>query len=381
MRIALCSDSFLPIIDGVGRVVYEYADRLAKRGNETYVITTVQDTGYRGNLPFEIVDFAGIKTPIASQYKTGIAMLDSNYVERISSVFPEIVHAHSPGFAGIEAVRLADKHKAPLIATFHSKFYDDFQRYTKSELLSSIGVRMVVNFFERCDEVWTVSGNAAETLRSYGYKGDIKIVRNGSNLRKPDAAFEERARREFKLDSRPILLYAGQIDRKKNLFRIVETAAILRKDGHDFQLVFAGQGSDTEVLRDYAAEIGAGDIIFTGHISDVSILDGLYMAAELFIFPSLYDTAGLVVGEAAVMGTPSVVVRKSAPAEFVSNGKTGLICIDQANCLAEAIEHYLYEMTEEERKKMQKAAQEEIPLGWEEVIDEIEKRYASIIGK
>ena len=48
MKIVLCSDSFIPVIDGVGRVTYEYAQRLSDRGNECYVVTPVQKTGFRG---------------------------------------------------------------------------------------------------------------------------------------------------------------------------------------------------------------------------------------------------------------------------------------------------------------------------------------------
>ncbi len=43
MRIAECTDSFLPIVDGVGRVVYQYACSLSLSGNECYVITPIQD--------------------------------------------------------------------------------------------------------------------------------------------------------------------------------------------------------------------------------------------------------------------------------------------------------------------------------------------------
>ena len=59
----------------------------------------------------------------------------------------------------------------------------------------------------------------------------------------------------------------------------------------------------------------SGRTVFTGHIYDSKLLNGLYMAASLFVFPSEYDTAGLVVSEAAMMGTPSLVTEGSAPAE------------------------------------------------------------------
>jgi len=55
LRIALCNDTFLPIVDGVGRVTYQYAGALGRLGHECYVITPMQEAGYRGQYPFEIV--------------------------------------------------------------------------------------------------------------------------------------------------------------------------------------------------------------------------------------------------------------------------------------------------------------------------------------
>jgi 1,2-diacylglycerol 3-alpha-glucosyltransferase len=177
------------------------------------------------------------------------------------------------------------------------------------------------------------------------------------------------------------LLYVGQIDYKKNLRRIIESAALLKKRGHSFQLVFAGQGQDKDDLEKMAVEQGLDRVIFTGHITDRGLLDGLYMAASLFVFPSLYDTAGLVVREAAVMGTPSVVVKDTAPAEVISDGFNGLVCSDNTVSLCDVMEHYLFEMSENERENIRKNAQESVPLPWETVMTEVEERYRALILK
>ena len=66
MKILQCSDSFLPIVDGVGRVVYNYAATLGQMGHESYVCAPMADAGYRGGWPFELVDFwgaAGTRVP------------------------------------------------------------------------------------------------------------------------------------------------------------------------------------------------------------------------------------------------------------------------------------------------------------------------------
>lgn len=381
MRIAQCSESFLPVVDGVGRVVFQYANALSRSGNECYVITSLNNSGYRGQYPFEIVDFISVKLPSAPQYHTGIAPLDPHYAERISQISLDLVHAHAPGFAGIEAFRLAEKQNIPLVGTFHSKYYDDFLRVTHSDVLASLGSRYVAEFYELCDEVWTVSEDAVETLYSYGYKGDIIVVQNGTEIRTPNAEFESAARKEFKLGNDPILLYVGQMDFKKNLRRTLEAAALLKKRGFAFQLVLAGQGQDFKALKAMANEIRLDNVVFTGHITDRDLLDGLYMAASLFVFPSLYDTAGLVVREASVMGTPSIVVRGTAPAEVIRDGVNGLLCDDDTVSLCNAIEKYLFRINDKERQNIRSEAQTSIPLPWETVMKEVEDRYRALIAR
>ena len=161
MRIAQCNESFLPIADGVGRVVYEYANALGERGHESYVIAPMSQAGYRQNYPFEIVDFVSVPLPGTAKFRTGVATLDRHYMARIDEVKLDLIHAHSPGLAGIEAVRLASKLHIPLVGTFHTRYQEDILRFTHSESLTSLGLKYVVDFYDRCDEVWAVSEFAA----------------------------------------------------------------------------------------------------------------------------------------------------------------------------------------------------------------------------
>ena len=122
MKIGQFSDSFLPIVDGVGRVVYHYAAALCKRGEECYVVAPMADTGFRGGYPFELVDFISMELPRQRQYNTGIPQLDVHYDARMRCVGLDIIHAHSPFIAGLEAQRLARRRNLPIIDMFHSRY-------------------------------------------------------------------------------------------------------------------------------------------------------------------------------------------------------------------------------------------------------------------
>ena len=100
LKIGEFSDTFLPIVDGVGRVVNAYAETLSAMGHQVTVVAPMYDTGSRAGFPYELVDFNGISMPGMKQYKLGEAMLDAHYRKRIRMVELDIVHAHSPFTAG-----------------------------------------------------------------------------------------------------------------------------------------------------------------------------------------------------------------------------------------------------------------------------------------
>ncbi len=380
MKIGQFSDSFLPIVDGVGRVVYNYATALARRGEECYVVAPMADTGFRGGYPFELIDFISMELPRQRQYSTGIPTLDTHYDARMRNTQLDIIHAHSPFIAGLEGQRLARRRNIPIIGMFHSRYYDDFYQYTKTEMLANLAVATIVNFYQRCDEVWTVSQSSKETLYDYGYVGEVVVIPNGTPDVEPSAARAAAAKARFDLPDEPILLYCGQMNWKKNILRILEACACYQRSGKPFTLVLTGQGPDVKSIRQKAEELGiAGRTRYTGHITDEEDLYGLYENASLFVFPSLYDTSGMVVREAAAMETPSVVVRGCATAEPILDRENGFLCEDTTESLCRIIDMALSD--QEMTKKIGKNARKTIYLSWDDIARSAVDRYAALIER
>ncbi len=378
MRIAQFTDTFLPIVDGVGRVVSNYAALLPSLGHDCYVVAPMADTGYRGGLPYELVEFLSVNVPMQRQYNTGLPLLDPHYEARMNRIELDIIHAHSPFIAGQEALRQGRRMNVPVVGTFHSRYYDDFYHLTKTDMLADIGVRFIVNFYERCDEVWAVSQSSADTLHDYGYKGDITVMPNGTPNVRPSAQNRDAARQRFHLPDSRVLFYCGQLNWKKNILRILEACALLKADGARFTLVLTGQGPDARAIVQKAEELGIGsDTILTGHVTDESLLYGLYEAATLFVFPSLYDTSGMVVREAAAMQTPSVTVLGSAAAEPVTDGVNGLLCEDATESLAHALKTALDNPAK--CLRMGQNARESIYSPWIDIVSRAVERYDRLI--
>ena len=104
-----------------------------------------------------------------------------------------------------------------------------------------------------------------------------------------------------------------------------------------------------------------------------------YSAADLLIFPSLFDTNGLVVREAAASATPSVLVQDSCAAEGIVDGETGFICFESPYSYAEKID-----MIIDNRDligRVGQKAQNDIYISWDESVKNAYERYQIVIDK
>ena len=381
LRIGQFTDTFLPVVDGVGRVVLAYSETLCKMGNQVTVVAPMYNTGFQGGFPFQLIEFKGKSVPGLRQYKVGEAIWDSHYRKKMRMTDLDIIHAHSPFTAGSEAIRIAHIRNLPLVATFHSKYYDDFLKATGSETVAKAGVKFVVNFYERCDEVWAVGKNPADVLREYGYEGEVHVMPNGATIRNVSPADEAEAGRRWGLGDEPLILFVGQMDWKKNIKTVLEACAIMKEEDQvRFRLILAGQGPDSMAIEQKIHDLGLQRIAQkVGHITDTSLLDGLYSRASLFAFPSLYDAAPMVVREAAVMGTPSVMVRGSTAAETIRDGENGFLCENDPKDLARVMTNALKDP--EALRLVGEKAKETIPVPWEKVMEQAVARYEALIER
>ena len=382
MKIGQFGESFIPLFDGVGRVMKAYADTMANRGHEVYVVAPMYDAGYRGQYPFEIVDYVSIQPSNKMPWHIGIDMLDPHFKARLNQIDFDICHVHSPILTGVLGVNWARKLGIPVVGSFHTKFYDDILQVTGSKTIATIGASLIADFYEGCDEVWAVSEGSAETLRSYGYKGEIVVMPNGTYKRPLNVARLPEIREKFKLRTDvPIILFVGQISWKKNLKKVIESCGLLKKDGFKFQLVMAGRGPDEEGVKELLETMNiTEDTVMTGHLTDIEELDALYSMASLFLFPSIYDTFSLVLREAASQYVPGLVVEGTCAAEDVKHMDNGLLAKDDSQDIFNVMKEF-FSLPEEKQKAIGQRAYDTLPIMWDgPLMDKILKRYENLIA-
>jgi glycosyltransferase involved in cell wall biosynthesis len=148
--------------------------------------------------------------------------------------------------------------------------------------------------------------------------------------------FREHLSREYGVHS-PFILYVGRIQARKNLPRLVEAFAQIRKRGSAVQLVIVGKKDwQSELLLAKIQELGLeSNVLFPGFVP-FHDLPLFYNAAEIFVFPSFFEGFGLPVIESMASGVPTITSFGSALEEVAGDGAL-LVDPNDTSSIAEAM--------------------------------------------
>ena len=371
-------DNYFPVIDGVTETVHEYA----KHMNATVVCPAMESHYHeKHDFPYLLLTSMTVRVPF-SRYASAVPGIDRKLETEIAKTGPDIFHLHSPSLLGKYAVSLGKKMQVPVVATFHSKYYDAIYEFTKSHTIAKAVTKQIVKLYESCDEVWACSEETGETLRSYGYSKPYHVMPNGTDVSLPANTQElkERAMAAFQIPAgKHVLLFVGQQIWYKNQKLILDAFRLLCDRSGDWCLVMAGSGKDEQDIERYAASLGLAEhVIFTGLIRDRDLLRGVYLNADLLFFPSVFDNAPLVLREAAVLGVPTLVTEGSNAAGAIRKNENGFTAAATPKDMSDEI---LRIFAEEDIRRIGLNAQETIPVSWERLTPMVLEEYRAVIDQ
>ena len=135
-----------------------------------------------------------------------------------------------------------------------------------------------------------------------------------------------------------------------------------------------------DTMKDLVAEKGLdGQVTFVGSVTEREKIVKYYAAADLFLFPSLYDNAPLVVREAAALNTPSVMIEGATAATILKDGENGFLVPDDLDAFAAELRGLIHDPERVHRVGVQ--ASRSIVRSWEDVVGEVLDRYNRLIAK
>ena len=378
--ICLLNDSFPPLIDGVANAVVNYGENLLKSGDTPIVITPAHPDADDRAISYEVLRYPSLDLREWTGYLAGIPF-SPDVTRRLEGQNVALLHSHCPVASTLLARELRQIVDAPLVLTYHTKFDIDIANLVRSKTLQAGSKLALVQNINACDEVWAVSRGAGENLRSLGYEGDYIVMPNGVDLPRERVPDEEilRAVSGWDLPGEvPVYLFVGRIMWYKGLRIILDALAMLKAAGKDFRMVFIGDGADRQEAQRYAAECGVGEkVLFTGSISQRDTLRAWYCRADLFLFPSTFDTNGLVVREAAACSLASVLIGGSCAAEGVTDGQNGFLIEENAESLFSC----LSSLNREAMAQVGENASRELYISWETSVKAARERYEVVIDR
>ena len=374
-------DSFYPVIDGVVKVVDNYAALMNKNAYSCVVCPKAGKPFDDSNLPYDVFRMPSFNSK-HWQYSVAVPGAMKGLYAMAKEVHPDILHVHSPFTQRTAALKLARKLHIPIVATFHTKYYDDFYQSTKSRFLAKLIVRNIISFYEKCDSVWACSEGTAHTLREYGYKGKITVMPNGTKFElpeNPDELKADTAERFCMSGDKKNLLFIGTQVWQKNMKLVLDTMQQVVRQRADVQLFVVGGGRNQEEIRQYAGTLGLGreQVCFLGKIEEERTIKGLLLNTDLFFFPSVYDNAPIVLREASAMEVPSLLVKGSNAADVIRPDENGFIAEEDADAMAQKILSVIADADLLEKVGLE--ASRTIPIPWEEIISRVSHEYAEII--
>jgi glycosyltransferase involved in cell wall biosynthesis len=335
------------IVGGLGRHVAELSPALARAGARVSVVTPHLRDGAFASTRRPRMHVLRVPPPVMAGYdfptfvaQTGRALEQAAIALVGSGRRPDIVHAHD-WLTAEAAIALKHRWRVPLLATIHAT-----ERGRGRGGLDGNGAQAINDIEWRLSyEAWRVivcsrfmAGQIADYFSAPADK--IDVVANGVRVtRGPFDGPAERAafRARFVGPDEARVFSVGRVVFEKGLHVLVEAWRTVAAAA-PARLVIAGTGEYLEQLKAQAAALGLdGRILFTGFIDDAD-RDRLYHAADVAVFPSLYEPFGIVALEACAARCPVVVSAAGGLAEVIDLGVTGLVVpVGDSPALAESV--------------------------------------------
>lgn len=381
MRIGLFTDTYRPSINGIVYVVDITRKHLESMGHEVFIFCPGEGVRLDRDESDDdhIIRFRSMKGVFFDDYNLSL-FFPAVELRRIKELELDVIQFFTPSQVGLMGVYAAQKTGAILVAQhstdlaqyikhypavvpgllmialslpmtfrFHGKDVRELMRLYKPRRVvadwgQSIVECLIAMIYSRCDAVIALSLKSRKQLE--GWRGeywyDVTTIPTGINaLKKPTDAQVEK----FKLthgiaETDEVIMYAGRLSAEKNLDMLIPMIKKLVRRRPNARLVYVGDFDYRESLEQLAHESGVGDrITFTGALPREN-LGVAYASADVFVFPSLTDTQGLVLHEAAHAGLPFVLTDRYV-SEVVRDGENGFVARNNPTHFAECVERLL----------------------------------------
>jgi len=330
MKIAMFTDAYWPRVNGVTVSVDSFSRALIKEGHDVVIVCSVYPQEISNHVSFQdkdeteeklkIVRVPSFPAPGFVTREDRIAKFHKlNWVfKQIDAFNPDIIHINTEMMIAEFGFLYARTHNLPVVYTFHTMWEDYAPNYFPFFpvcLVKFVTRRILKSILKRSYRVIVPTPQIEKTVLNFKLNLNTFMLPTGIDIKlfqheeEEISGFRKKLEESYPaLKGKRILLFAGRVAKEKNIGFLLNIFGDIFAKYPDVILFIAGNGPDLEYYREEAQKLGIEDnCIFPGYFSrrDLALV---YSIAEIFLFPSLTDTQGLVTLEAMLSGTPVVAI-------------------------------------------------------------------------
>lgn len=382
MKIGIFTDSFRPYTSGVVRSIELFSSEYVKMGHQVYVFGPgAPFTKSKYETEDGVYRFFSIPAPTFSEYAIPIPV-SPQLRSTVKKIGLDVVHAHSPFLMGRLGARASKIFRLPLIFTFHT-LYEQYVHYMPLARNTSRKVVQFIarDFCNRSDLVITPSSPVKKYVKRIGVKTDVKVLPTGIDLSEFENADPLWLRKNYTIsDSEKILLFVGRLGKEKNVVFLLNAFKKVLENHPLTKLVMVGSGPMKNDLVKMTRSLNMEDrVVFTGLLPRNKVVH-CYAGADIFAFPSVTETQGLVLGEAKACGLPVVAINAFGTPDMVRKGEDGFLCSPSVNEFANKLS-LLLQNEELYMRMSEKARQNSILLSSTHCARSMVKEYERLISE
>ncbi|MBN1352706.1 glycosyltransferase [candidate division KSB1 bacterium] len=246
-------------------------------------------------------------------------------IERLWQEQPTEIFISTPGPIGLIGVLMAKLLNIKFTGIYHTDFSLEIDQIVGDSTLTNLVENYTRWFYSMMDVIRVPTKEYLSLLSERGFEPSrMELFNKGIDLQL--FSHKEKAQSEFaskfNCEDGINLLYTGRISKDKSLDFLLDVYEHLKQKRDDINLFLVGDGPYLETLKKKVN--GANRVFFTGKLPRRH-LPGIYSASDIFVFPSMTDTFGMVVMEAQACELPVVVSNKGGPKDVLLDGITGFV--------------------------------------------------------
>ena len=332
MNIAIFTDAYIPIKNGVTTSVVQIKEGLEKKGHNVIVIT-VDVPDYEEKDP-NVYRLPSINASFGSGTDARLGFL-FNYLPIIRFLKKkkiDIIHTHTEFSIALYGKKAAKKLRLPWVQSTHT-MWEEYRHYILNGKIFTRGMvrKMMSTHMKNAYCLVCPSIKAEKYYKSLLPNISTVVINNGIDVDKFKSSVitesEIVALRKtfgFKKNEK-ILLFVGRIGNEKRVLELFNIVVPILKENSQIKMIFTGAGPLTEHIANSAARLGLDkQVVFTGFVN-WDLVYRLYSISDLFVTASLSEVQPMTLIEASMCGLPMIVRRDDSYLDLVHDGKNGYI--------------------------------------------------------